>query len=117
MIITGLEVSGVGRFIAPTRLTGFAPGLNMLCAPNEAGKSTLFKALRTCLFQRHSSASSDIKALASSEAMLPVDISVAFTSDGHDYVIRKRFLRSTMAQLTRDGVDHARGAQADEIVW
>ncbi|HSP24706.1 MAG TPA: hypothetical protein VLQ65_05995, partial [Saliniramus sp.] len=46
-----------------------------------------------------------------------VDISVAFTSDGHDYVIRKRFLRSTMAQLTRDGVDHARGAQADEIVW
>ena len=117
MIITGLEVSGVGRFIAPTRLTGFSPGLNMLCAPNEAGKSTLFKALRTCLFQRHSSASSDIKALASSEAMLPVDISVAFRSDGHDYVIRKRFLRSTMAQLTRDGVDHARGAQADEIVW
>ena len=117
MIITGIEVSGVGRFISPTRLTGFAPGLNMLCAPNEAGKTTLFKALRTCLFQRHSSASEPIKALASSDAMLPVDISVAFRSDGHDYVIRKRFLRGAMAQLTRDGVDHARGAQADEIVW
>jgi hypothetical protein len=117
MIITGIEVSGVGRFIAPTRLTGFAPGLNMLCAPNEAGKSTLFKALRTCLFQRHSSASEPIKALATNDAMLPVDIAVAFRSNGHDYVIRKRFLRGAMALLTRDGVDHARGAQADEIVW
>jgi DNA repair exonuclease SbcCD ATPase subunit len=117
MIITGIEVSGVGRFIAPTRLTGFAPGLNMLCAPNEAGKSTLFKALRTCLFQRHSSASEPIKLLASNDAMLPVDIAVAFRSNGHDYVIHKRFLRGAMALLTRDGVEHARGAQADEIVW
>ncbi len=117
MIIRSLEVSGVGRFASPTRLAGFSPGLNILSAPNEAGKSTLFRALRTCLFQRHSSKTNDIAQLASNDANLPVEIVVSFSTGGHDYVIRKQFIRSAMAHLTRDGADFARGAQADELVW
>lgn len=117
MIIRDLVVSGVGRFGAPTRLTGFAPGLNVLSAPNEAGKSTLFKALRTCLFQRHGSEHAAIRELATLDSALPVNIAVSFSVDGREYAIRKSFLRSKSAVLTRDGVEHARGAKADELVW
>lgn len=117
MIIREIIVAGVGRFASPTRLAGFTPGLNVLSAPNEAGKSTLFRALRTCLFQRHTSDTADIRNIATGDAALPVEITVAFSLDGRDYVLSKSFLRSRSALLTRDGADYARGAQADETVW
>jgi uncharacterized protein YhaN len=46
-------VEGCGRFVDPVTVMDFEPGLNVLCAPNEAGKSTLFKAVRACLFEKH----------------------------------------------------------------
>ena len=44
-------------------LEGFAPGLNILSAPNEFGKSTLFDALRAALFYGHTRAPKEIKSL------------------------------------------------------
>ncbi|MCG6122449.1 MAG: AAA family ATPase [Microvirga sp.] len=117
MIIKDITVAGVGRFASRTRLAGLAPGLNVLSAPNEAGKSTLFRALRACLFQRHTSEAIPIRELATSEAALPVEISVAFSVEGRDYAITKSFLRSKSALLIRDGVEYARGAKADDVVW
>ncbi|MGY6644400.1 MAG: AAA family ATPase [Salinarimonas sp.] len=117
MIITGISVNGVGRFTRETRLTGFSPGLNILSAPNEAGKSTLFRALRVALFQRHSSKGKPIQEVESQNAALPVEIAVEFRIEDHEYRLSKQFMRSARSELTRDGAVIARGAQADEAVW
>ena len=52
LIITDLVVENFRKFDRPQRLTGLGPGLNLLAAPNEAGKSTLKAALDAALFQR-----------------------------------------------------------------
>jgi DNA repair exonuclease SbcCD ATPase subunit len=117
MIITHLAVSGVGRFRTRHEVKGFGPGLNLLCAPNEHGKSTLFRALHTCLFARHSSATEDIRALATLGAQLPVAIEVGFERDGVRYAVQKSFVHSRSCCLLRNGDLIAEGRPADDEVW
>jgi hypothetical protein len=117
MKITSVTVSGCGRFGAEVRLENFGPGVNILAARNEAGKSTLFRAIRTCLFERHSAGGRDIAALATEGSSLPVSIAVGFEHGGERYEIRKSFVRSRQASLVRNGIEIARNAEADERVW
>jgi DNA repair exonuclease SbcCD ATPase subunit len=84
---------------------------------NEVGKSTLFKAIRTCLFARHDSKNQEIRDLGSEGSQLPATVQVTFEQNGHSYVIRKSFLRSPSASLTEDGREVARSKQADEAIW
>ena len=62
MKLVSIELSDVRRFVAPVRIDGIGPGLNVLCAPNEFGKSTLFDALQALFFQPHRSKSKEINA-------------------------------------------------------
>lgn len=117
MILTGVEVSGCGRFREPMRLTGLQEGVNVLAAPNEAGKSTLFKAVRTCLFERHSAKGRLIEALATQDAELPLRIVVEFKRNGRAYRIEKSFLRSSRAVLSENGREIARDRAADDRLW
>jgi uncharacterized protein YhaN len=117
MKLTHLAVEGCGRFGTPARIDGFGPGVNILAAGNEAGKSTLFRALRTCLFERHSSVNKHINELATGGLSLPVIITVGFAAGGNSYQIRKSFLRGKSASLTCNGVETSRGSEADEEVW
>jgi hypothetical protein len=71
MFISALSVEGIGRFAGAARVAGFGTGVNVLAAGNEVGKSTLFKAIRTCLFYRHDSKAQEIKDLGSDESQLP----------------------------------------------
>ena len=117
MKLLSVSVEGCGRFGTPARIEGFGPGVNILSARNEAGKSTLFRAIRTCLFERHSSTAREITGLATDGLSLPVSITVAFEHDGKRYEIAKSFLKGKSATLVRDGVEIARNAEADEHVW
>ena len=117
MLIKALSVEGVGRFFKPTRIDGFTEGVNVLAAGNEAGKSTLFRAIRTCLFSRHDSKGQDIRDLSADESQLPATIELSFEQNARTYVIRKCFLRSPSAVLTENGREIARAKQADETVW
>jgi AAA domain len=117
MLIKDLFVEGVGRFTGAAHVDGFDEGVNVLAAGNEAGKSTLFKAIRTCLFSRYDSKNQDIRDLASEGSQLPATVQLTFSQKGRTYVIRKSFLRSPSASLTEDGREIARSKQADEAVW
>jgi DNA repair exonuclease SbcCD ATPase subunit len=117
MFIKSLMVEGVGRFASVVHIDGFVEGVNVLAAGNEAGKSTLFRAIRTCLFSRHDSKVQEIKDLGSDDSQLPATVQLTFAHNGHTYVIKKCFLRSPSATLTEDGREIARGKQADEAVW
>lgn len=117
MKLLHVSVEGCGRFGTPARIEGLGPGVNILSAGNEAGKSTLFRAIRTCLFERHSGTSKDIAALATEGLSLPITITVGFEQDGKTYEITKSFLKSKSASLSCNGVVTARNAEADEKVW
>lgn len=117
MKITSLSVEGVGKFAEPTVVEGFGPGVNVLSAPNETGKSTLFRALHACLFERHSTKGETVRSLASEGRNLPVTVRVGIELDGVDYSLSKSFLRSPKASLLRDRVEIAQGREADESVW
>ena len=117
MLITSLSVEGIGRFASAARVDGFGSGVNVLAAGNEVGKSTLFKAIRTCLFCRHDSKTQEIRDLGSDDSQLPATVQLAFEHGGKRYVIKKSFLRSPSAILTEDGREIARFAEADKAVW
>jgi hypothetical protein len=117
MLIKGLMLEGVGCFASATHVDGFSEGVNVLAAGNEAGKSTLFRAIRACLFSRHDSKGQDIRDLGSDDSQLPATVQLTFLHNGHTYVIKKCFLRSPSATLTEDAREIARSKQADEAVW
>jgi hypothetical protein len=117
MQIARLAVSGVGRFADETVVEGFAAGVNVLAAPNEAGKSTLFKALRLCVFERHKAKTREIEALRTTGANLPISVTLDFSHDGRNYRIAKTYLRGASASLIEDGREIAKGAAADEMLW
>jgi chromosome segregation ATPase len=116
MLITGVTVEGVGRFERLASVRGLGEGVNVLAANNEAGKSTLFRAIRTCLFKRHDSRDQDVRDLGTFNSQLPASVTVTFEQQGKSYEIRKSFLRSVSASLLEDGREVARGRQADEKV-
>lgn len=117
MKITGVSVEGCGKFGTLTRIEGLGPGVNILSARNEAGKSTLFRAVRTCLFERHNTTKDEVKRLATDGLSLPIKVTLDFEHEGKRYQLVKSFLRSPSAQLFCDGIETARARAADEAVW
>lgn len=117
MRLKHIHVEGCGRFLEPVTIAGLAPGLNVLAAPNEAGKSTLFKAVRACIFKKHTTRDEDLRGLATQGASVPLTIEVGFEQNGHEYVARKTFLSSPRASLRRDGREIASGRAADEEIF
>ena len=55
MKIRSITLSDIRQFTRPVTVGGFAAGLNVLAAPNEAGKSTLFDAIHALFFIPHRS--------------------------------------------------------------
>jgi DNA repair exonuclease SbcCD ATPase subunit len=117
MKLTGVSVEGCGKFGTLTRIEGLGPGVNILSARNEAGKSTLFRAVRTCLFERHNTTKDEVKRLATDGLSLPIKVTLDFEHEGKRYQLVKSFLRSPSAQLFCDGIEMARARAADESVW
>ncbi|MCC8936013.1 AAA family ATPase [Bradyrhizobium sp. Arg68] len=117
MLINALTVEGIGRFGGVARVDGFGAGVNVLAAGNEVGKSTLFKAIRACLFLRHDSKTQELRDLGSDDSQLPATVELDFEHEGKRYVIKKSFLRSPSALLTENGREIARAAEADKAIW
>ena len=117
MKILGIEIEGVGMFAAPTRIEGLGPSVNILSAHNEAGKSTIFKAIRACLFERHSTRNQEVLVLATTGRSLPVTVSLDFECDSGRYKLTKSFLKSPKAVLRREGKAIARDREADDQAW
>lgn len=117
MKLTRVAIDGVGRFGTPARIEGLGPGVNILAAGNEAGKSTFFRAIRACLFERHGTKNDAVRNLATDGLSLPVTVTLGFDHEGISYDITKSFLKSPAASLKRNGVEIARNREADETLW
>lgn len=117
MKITSIIVEGVGKFGTRSEITGLGSGVNILAAGNEAGKSTLFRAVRACLFERHNTKNEVVRNLATDGVSLPVTVTLGFEHGEQSYTITKSFMKSPAASLMRGTTELARGREADEMVW
>lgn len=114
MKLRALRLKEVGPFSAPVAIEGLSDGLNILVGPNELGKSTLVRALRTLVESLHTSQAEAVRALrpyAGGAPLIEADLEI----DGRLWRLRKRYLADRSATLaTTDGGEIYRGADAEE---
>ena len=117
MKVRAIRLREVGCFARPTVIEGLTGGLDVLAQPNEAGKSTLFRALRMAFFDKHSSQTKEIKSRRSYSGGAPL-VEIDFETDKGGFRLRKQFLSAAMAELKDlgSGAVLARGSDADDRV-
>lgn len=116
MKIKALRVADVGPFRDPVAVEGFSGGLDVLAGPNELGKSTLFRAIRTVFTMRHTSSGRAVEEMASRGGARTPVIEADFEVHGQLWRITKTFGRKKSADLTdlATGRVSARGPDAEE---
>lgn len=113
MKISALRLFNVKRFAGRgVAIEGIGDGVNVLCAPNEFGKSTSFDALHALFFQPHTGTPNEVRRLQPYSGGSPQVEADILTGEGH-FRIAKRYYGGKSASVT----DLATGrlvAQADE---
>ena len=112
MRLLSVTLSDVRRFTAPVTISGIAPGLNVLSAPNEEGKSTLFDALHALFFQKHRGKPKEIMALRPHAGGAPL-VSVEVETGGTVYTVTKRWLSRPLAEVRAAGRLIAKSDEAE----
>ncbi|WP_339749628.1 hypothetical protein [uncultured Maricaulis sp.] len=110
MKLRSIRLQNVRRFTRPVCLEGISNGVNVLCEPNEFGKSTLFDALQALVFKSHTSSDKQIRSLKPHIGGAP-EISVDIETEDGRFTLKKRFLSKPIATVEQDGRVIA---QADE---
>lgn len=113
MHIRELGIENFRRFRKPLRLAGFEDGLNLVCEPNETGKSTVLEAMRAVLFERHGSRSDRIQSFRPHGDEVAPEVEMVFSVDAETWRVKKRFLQRPEAVL--EGPDgRSTGDEAEE---
>ena len=107
-----LKVEQLRQFRQPFELAGLEPGLNLFVGPNEAGKSTLVRAIRAAFFERHRSASVD-DLLPWGEPSAAPSVELDFSIGSTDYRLRKSFMHRKRCEL-KVGVKDFDGEDAEQ---
>lgn len=110
MKLRAIRLHDVRRFTDPVRIEGIGPGLNVLTAPNEFGKSTVFDAVQALFTVQHRSKASDVKSLRPHAGGAP-EVEVEVDLPEGRFTITKRWFSRPMAEIRQDG---RLIAQADE---
>ena len=115
MKLRALELDQFKRFDHPVRLEGFDDGLNLLCGPNEMGKSTIMAALHAVLFERHRARAASTSRGCNLRDTEPRPGSRSISSSTVSlYRIEKRFLRNENAHLRLPDGRCFEGPEAEE---
>lgn len=99
MKIRDLELRNFRKFRQAVRLEGLKDGLNLVCEPNETGKSTVLEALRAVLFERHRSTSKQIQSFLPFGDQTAPTVKLAFEIETGKWTVEKRFLQSPFVRL------------------
>ncbi|MBV9655131.1 MAG: AAA family ATPase [Acetobacteraceae bacterium] len=117
MKLRALEIEQVRKFGGPVRLGEFADGINVLCGPNEFGKSTLLAAIRGVLFERYASKAESVRRMGHARGGSSPRIALTFDTGRGRHRIEKRFLhREPYARLTLPDGHRIEGDHAEEAL-
>ncbi|MAY89237.1 MAG: chromosome segregation protein SMC [Pseudooceanicola sp.] len=100
MKIRSITLTNVRRFTDSARISGISDGLNLLCEPNEHGKSTLFDAIQALFFIPHGSRKKEVTSLQPHAGGAPEVSMEVETPDGL-FRISKRWLKKPVATVHR----------------
>ncbi len=113
MKIRAIRLKEVGRFRDAIALEGLSGELDVLAGPNELGKSTILKAVKLALFEKHTSNKKEIEAIRPYWGGAPL-IEVDLEIDGKTWRVRKQYLSGRAAELRElPSGTIARGADAE----
>ncbi|MHA3976928.1 AAA family ATPase [Halovulum sp. GXIMD14794] len=110
MKLRAIRLNDVRRFTDPVRIDGIGPGLNVLAAPNEHGKSTVFDAVQALFTIQHRSKAADVKSLRPHAGGAP-EVEVELDLPEGRFTVTKRWFSRPMAEVRQGG---RLIAQADE---
>ncbi len=100
MKLRRIRLQNVRQFDAPVEVAGIVDGLNVLSAPNERGKSTLFDAVQAVFFAPYRSRAQNIKALQPHAGGGP-DVAVDVETSQGLFRIEKRWLSRPDVRVTQ----------------
>ena len=112
MKISRLRVSELRQFRQPFELRDLQPGLNLFTGANEAGKSTLVRAIRAAFFERHRSTSVDDLRPYGDSAATPL-VELDFEIGGTPHRLLKSFLQKKRCEL-QIGTRRLEGVDAED---
>ena len=112
MKISRLRVSELRQFRQPFELRDLQPGLNLFTGANEAGKSTLVRAIRAAFFERHRSTSVDDLRPYGDSAATPL-VELDFEIAGTSHMLVKSFLQKKRCEL-QIGTRRLEGVDAED---
>ena len=116
MKLQWLRLEQVRRFRAPLEIPSFEPGLNLFTGPNEAGKSTIVRALRAAFFERYrSTVIDDLIPAGETAGSVSPTIALRFESAGVEYELSKTFFARKRCSL-RVGSQKLEGEAAEEAL-
>jgi len=114
MLLSRLRVAELRQFGAPFELAEIQPGLNIFSGANEAGKSTLVRAIRAAFFERHRSTSVDDLRPFDDSAAAPM-VALDFEIGGVPYRLGKSFLHKKRCELMI-GTQRLEGVEAEDAL-
>ncbi|MEM9247703.1 MAG: AAA family ATPase, partial [Pseudomonadota bacterium] len=118
MQLMSLRLRNVRRFIEPIEITGLTAGVNVLAAPNEHGKSTVFDALHAAFFLSHKSMNAETRGLVPHAGGDP-EVDVRFTVDGATWRLNKRWSKAQgrrQAKLWRNETLVNQAGEAEDVL-
>ncbi len=116
MKIRGLELEQFRKFERPVRISGFADRLNVLCGPNEFGKSTILAAIRGLMFESHRSKAEPVKRMQPWGGKAGPRLAMDFEIEGGIWRIEKHFIVQPSARLTTPDGHRFEGDDAEEAL-
>ncbi|PFG08401.1 MULTISPECIES: AAA family ATPase [unclassified Marinobacter] len=112
MKLESVRVEQFKQFKKPFLLNGLSDGINVISGPNEAGKSTLVRAIRAAFFERHrSKAAEDLRPWGDSSAAPAIEL--VFHYNGQNWQLNKSFLQRKRCDLSIQGTTYS-GEEAEE---
>ena len=115
MRLRTIELDQFRKFDRRVRLEGLRDGINVLCGPNEHGKSTLLAALRAVLFDRHNSRTESIRGYQHHRGSTAPAVVLEFEHEGVLHRIEKRFLSRPSARLVSAGTAYDGDAAEERL--
>lgn len=110
--LTRLRVEQLRKFAA-LELSGLKPGLNIIAGPNEAGKSSLVRAIRAAFLERYSSSAAVEDLRPSGHSAASPTVALDFELDGVTHLLRKSFLNRARCDL-QIGAQALSGKEAED---
>lgn len=112
MKIRSITLHNVRRFTDRARVAGIGDGLNVLCEPNEHGKSTLFDAIQALFFKPHGSRDKEVASLRPHAGGAP-EVSVEVETEDGLFSISKRWFQKPVATVHRNSTLIAQSDEAE----